>query len=158
MNTVWQDLRYGTRMLLKKPGFTVIAVITLALGIGANSAIFSVVYAVLLRPLPYHKPDNLVMLGRVRISDPIQFQYPFPLPAHYPTAPALYLDWRERQKVFEDLGAYEDAAISPYARFYLSGDDGPERLWGARITVNLCALLGVKAALGRTFLPEEEEP
>src|SRR5262245_14731420 len=105
MNTVWQDLRYGTRMLLKKPGFTMIAVITLALGIGANSAIFSVFYAVLLRPLPYHKPGSLVMLGRERISDPILFQFPFPPPALNLTAPAVYLDWRERQKVFEDLGA-----------------------------------------------------
>ena len=160
METIWQDLRYGARMLLKHPGFTCVAVLTLALGIGANTAIFSVVNAVLLRPLPYAEPDRLVMVGRVRFSQP----------SHSSTRPGVFLDWRARQNVFEDMAAYQDAEIERDARFYLSSSgvtsgaageaDGarPERIWGARMTANLCPLLGVKASLGRTFLPEEEQP
>ena len=152
MADLWQDLRFGVRVLLKTPGFTAVAVLTLALGIGANTAIFSVVNAVLLRPLPYRNPDRLAMVGRVRFSRPV----------HSPTRPAIFLDWRARQNVFEDLAAYQDGDTDQDARFFLSGGEGgqaaPERIWGARITANLCPLLGVKAALGRTFSPEEEQP
>jgi putative ABC transport system permease protein len=148
----WQDLRFGARMLLKTPGFTAVAVLTLALGIGANTAIFSVVNAVLLRPLPFREPDRLMMVGRVRFSRPV----------HSPTRPAIFLDWRARQDVFDDLAAYQDGDTDQDARFFFSGGtaggDTPERIWGARITANLCPLLGVTAALGRTFLPEEEQP
>jgi putative ABC transport system permease protein len=153
---LWQDLRYGARMLWKTPGFTAVAALTLALGIGVNTAIFSVVNTVLLRPLPYREPDRLVMVGRTRPSQP----------THYATKPGIFLDWRARQNVFEDMSAYQDAEIERDARFYLSGSGAgggtggaqPERIWGARITANLCPLLGVNAALGRTFLPEEEQP
>lgn len=148
MNALWQDLRYGARMLARKPGFTIAAVTTLALGIGANTAVFSVVRAVLLRPLPYRQPEQLVMLDLTRAGSA----------SHVPVSPAIFLDWRARQGVFADLAAYEDAAISNRPRFYLSDGSEPERIWGARITTNLCGILGVRAALGRTFLPDEEGP
>jgi putative ABC transport system permease protein len=152
VETLLQDLRYGVRVLLKHRGFTAASVLTLALGIGANTAIFSVINSVLLRPLPYHEPDRLMMVGRVRFSRPV----------HSPTRPAIYLDWRARQTVFEDVAAYQDGDTDTNARFFVSGNtvgaETPERIWGARITANLCGLLGVKAALGRTFLPEEDQP
>jgi predicted permease len=153
---LWQDLRFGMRMLLKTPCFTAVVVFTLALGIGANTAIFSIVNSVLLRPLPYRESERLVMVGRVRLAQS----------SHSATKPGIFLDWRSRQNVFEDMAAYQDADIERDARFYLSVDGAakdangaqPERIWGARITANLCPLLGVNAALGRTFLPEEEQP
>src|SRR5262249_41296702 len=148
MRALLQDLRYGARMLLKRPGFTLIAVVMLALGIGANTAIFSVVYSVMLRPLPYQHPDRLVMIWQQDTRNPYD----------YPTSPATFLDWRERNSVFEDVAAYEDAAISKRPRFFLTGGNEPERIRGARVSVNLFTLLGVRMALGRAFSTEEEQP
>src|SRR5262245_64800128 len=99
MQTIWQDLRYGSRMLLKRPGFTLIAVITLALGIGANTAIFSVVNGVLLRPLPFKEPDRLVMIRETWLPK-------FP---EFSVSPGNFLDWKRQNTVFERLVAFRGA-------------------------------------------------
>jgi putative ABC transport system permease protein len=150
MESLMQDLRFGARMLMKQPGFSLIAVLTLALGIGANTAIFSVVNAVRWRSLPYWQPEQLVMVWerstREKMSQPS------------PNAPALFLEWRERKDVFSDIAAYEDAEISRRSRFFLTGGTEPERIAGAYVSGNLFSLLGVKATLGRTITVEEEQP
>src|SRR5262245_21906192 len=140
---VFQDLRYGARMLLKHPGFTLIAILTLALGIGANTAIFSVVNAVMLRPLPYSEPERLVQVwvtnpGANRWGDWVS----------YPD----FLDWREHNTVFDEIGA-----CRPWP-FNLTGGDSPEALWGAYVSASLFTVLGVEPFLGRTFLAEEDQP
>ncbi|MGH9942506.1 MAG: ABC transporter permease, partial [Pyrinomonadaceae bacterium] len=139
---LWQDLRYGLRMLLKNPGFTVVAVIALALGIGANSAIFSVVNTILLRPLPYRDPDRLVMVW----EDNTKGGYPRDTPAA-----ANYVDWRDQNQVFEGMAAIADMS------FNLTGTGEPERIDGKRVSANLFPLLGVEPHLGRAFLPEEDQ-
>src|SRR5262245_19066286 len=146
MNTVWQDLRHGARMLLKSPNYTLIAVAMLALGIGANTAIFSVVSAVMLRPLPYREPDRLVMVWGADQKGNLST-----------TAPARYLDWRARNDVFTDISAIEDAEISNRPRFFMTGGDRPERVRGAMVSTNFFSVLGVEPRIGRSFLPEEEE-
>src|SRR5262245_26250940 len=140
---MFQDLRFGVRMLAKNPGFTAIAIFTLALGIGANTAIFSVVNAVLLRPLPYRKPDQLL---RVWGNNPRQGSQP--LTASLPD----YLDWRDRNQVFEQMAAFSFVGGSGN----LVGGDEPERVSGLRVSASLFPLLGVEASLGRAFLPEDE--
>ncbi|HEU0175754.1 MAG TPA: ABC transporter permease [Blastocatellia bacterium] len=150
LEELWQDLRYGARMMIKRPGFTAVAVVTLALGIGANTAIFSVAHAVMWRPLPYQRPEQLVMVWerstREKMAQPS------------PNEPALFLAWRENKEFFSDIAAYEDAAISHSSRFYLTGGNEPERIMGAYVSGNLFSLLGVNAALGRTFMIEDEQP
>ena len=141
MRTLWQDLRYGARILLKNPGVTAVAVITLALGIGANTAIFSVVNAVMLRPLPYKNPDRLVSLWAN-------------VPEHgrWRTTPANFFDWKKQNAVFEDMAAF-------YAsKWTLTGDGEPEQLMGSIVSAGYFAVVGAEAMLGRTFLPEEYEP
>jgi putative ABC transport system permease protein len=140
---IWQDLRYGLRMLVKNPGFTIVAVIALALGIGANSAIFSVVNTVLLRPLPYQEPDRLVMVW----EDATKQGFPRDTPA-----PANYVDWRDQNQVFEGMAAIADLS------FNLTGVGEPERIDGRRVSASLFPLLGVEPQLGRTFMPEEDQP
>jgi putative ABC transport system permease protein len=141
MNDLWQDLRFGARMLLKKPGFTLIAILTLALGIGANTAIFSVVYAVLLRPLPFDEPERLVkvwetryQLGRARNN----------------VSPADFFDWRAQNKAFEYMAAYD------VGDYNLTGSGEPERLRVARVSPDLFPLLRLQPNLGRAFTQEEE--
>ena len=143
METFWQDLKYGARMLAKSPGFTAVAILTLALGIGANTAVFSVINAMLLRPLPYKEPDRLVMVWSTAVSQGIPLSN---------TAPPDYRAWRDQNRAFEGMAAFD------YGSFNLSfpGQE-PERVQGARITASLFPLLGVKPGLGRTFLPEEEQ-
>jgi putative ABC transport system permease protein len=136
-----QDLRFGLRMLLKHKGFTAVAVLTLALGIGANTAIFSVVNAVLLRSLPFRDTERLVALWEAN-----------PQNKQNEVAAANFLDWREQNRVFEQL-----AALS-YASVALTGGDEPERLQAAVVTPSFFPTLGTQASLGRTFLPEEEKP
>ncbi|HEY0004368.1 MAG TPA: ABC transporter permease [Pyrinomonadaceae bacterium] len=143
LGDLWQDLRYGLRMLVKSPGFTIVAVIALALGIGANSAIFSVVNTVLLRPLPYKDPDRLVMVW----EDNTRHGYPRDTPAA-----ANYIDWREQNQVFEGMAAVADLSIN------LTGVGEPERIEGCRVSASLFPLLGVEPQLGRAFLPEEDAP
>jgi putative ABC transport system permease protein len=138
-----QDLRYGLRMLVKNPGFTIIAVITLALGIGANSAIFSVVNTVLLRPLPYKNPEELVMVW----EDASHMGFPRDTPAA-----ANYIDWRDQNQVFDDMAAMAQES------FNLTGVGEPERLDGRRVSGSLFSLLGVAPQLGRAFLAEEDQP
>src|ERR1044071_8169155 len=139
MDTLLQDLRYGVRMLMKRPAFTAVAVLTLALGIGANTAIFSVVNAVLLRPLPYRQPNRLVEIWE---TSPIKGW------TDAPAAPANFYDWEQQNDVFEGLANYSPSA----GNFALSGDAEPERVRGLSTSGNLFSLLGAEAALGRTFL------
>jgi len=143
MNSLLQDLRYGGRMLRRRPGFTVVAIVTLALGIGANTTIFSFVNGILLRSLPYPQPERLVLLDE--------------------TAPKLgmasmgvsfpnFLDWRERNRVFEDIATYTSSSVS------LSGSGEPEQLRGAAISQGLLEILRIAPILGRTFTAEEDRP
>jgi len=141
MQTLWQDLRYGARMLLKNPGVTVIAVITLALGIGANTAIFSVVDTVALRPLPYKNPDRLVSLWEN-----------VPQRGRWRVAPANFFDWKNQNSVFENMAAFGFGTLT------LTGDGEPEQLMGTRASAGYFAVVGVEPKLGRSFLPEEYEP
>jgi putative ABC transport system permease protein len=141
VQTIWQDLKYGIRMLIKHPGFTVVAVLTLALGIGANSAIFSVVNAVLLRPLQFREPEQLVKLWET-------------LPQQGLTGTASapnFLDWREQNQVFTELSAYETA------NFSLQGKDQPERILGVSATAGFFDVLSTPPQLGRTFLAGEDQ-
>jgi putative ABC transport system permease protein len=140
LEDLWQDLRYGARMLLKNPGFTLVAVVALALGIGANTAIFSVVNTVLIKPLPYYDPQRLVWVSEVmRHGDEIY-------------GAADYLHWREQSKTFDHLVAFAPGSI------YLTGRGDPEQLDSVRATANLFPALGVSPQLGRAFTPEEDRP
>jgi putative ABC transport system permease protein len=131
-------------MLLKRPGYTAIAIIALALGISANSAIFSVVNTLLLRPLPYQNPDRLVMVWE---------NYRKENNPHNAVAPANFVDWTEQNQVFEQMAAFT-APIS----FNFTGGDAPERVVGARVTAGFLPLLGVKPLQGRLFTEEEDRP
>src|SRR5262245_1309540 len=137
MQTLFQDLRYGARMLLKKPGFTLIAIITLALGIGANTAIFSLVNTALLRPLPVERPEQLVSLNNVSLNLPV---------ISYPN----YRDFRDRNNVFSGMLAYR------YTTLGLSNNGVNERVWGYLATGNYFEVLGVKPALGRFFTADDD--
>lgn len=140
MAKFYYDLRYAVRMLRKNPIFTSVAVLTLALGIGANTAIFSVVNAVVLRPLPYAEPDRLVMLWETMTGNDRRS-----------AAPGNFFDWRMQS------GAFQDMAATFYANFNLTSDGGPDRIDGATITSNLMTMLGARAQLGRTFQPDDDE-
>ncbi|HEX8144776.1 MAG TPA: ABC transporter permease [Pyrinomonadaceae bacterium] len=145
MRTVLQDVRYGFRMLAKRPGFTVVAVLALALGIGANTAIFSVVNAVLLRPLSFKEPERLVAVWETNAQAEGEAR------TRNEVALGNFLDWRAQNRVFEQLGALV------YASANLSGVAEPERVQGAVVTTNLFQLLGAQPLMGRAFLPEEEQ-
>ncbi len=143
MQTLIQVLRYALRMLRKHPGFTLIAVLTLALGIGANTAIFSLLDGVLLRPLPYQEPERLALIW----EDATKIGFPRDTPA-----PANYADWKAQNQTFEDMAALD------FRGFNLTGDGEPEKLNAFGVTSNFFPLLGVKPALGRNFLPAEDQP
>ena len=135
-----QDLRYAARTLRKSPGFTIVAALTLALGIGANTAIFSVVDAVILRPLPYPEPARLVELwGNVKRAKVERRA------ASYPD----YVDWRTQSRSFESMAAFDSGTM------ILTGGDEPERIPAEYVSQPYFDLLGMRPALGRTFLPEE---
>ena len=141
MGTFLQDLKYGLRMLAKNPGFTAVAVITLALGIGANSAIFSVVYRALLRPLPYQKPDRLLILAESRSQMDAEFA-----DASYPD----YLDWVSQVHTFESLAAFSGNNV------ILTASGSPETVFATRVTSNFFSTLGIKPKLGRDFVKGED--
>ncbi len=138
---VWQDLRYGARMLLKQPGFTLIAVLTLSLGIGANTAIFSVVNAVLLHPLAYKDPERLVVISHY---------YP-KLDLKSSVSAIGYTHYRDTNKSFENIAAFTDWPVN------LTSVGDPERLQGAAVTATFFPTLGVDVAQGRAFLPGEDQ-
>jgi putative ABC transport system permease protein len=142
LETLWQDLRFGARMLFKQPGFTAIAVLTLGLGIGANITIFSVVNAVLLRPLPYPDSDRLIFLWSAVPKQNIRERA---------SAYANVSEWRTQNQSFEDLAVFDPTAVT------LTGTAEPEGVMSVRASANLFPLLGVAPMLGRTFTADEEQ-
>jgi putative ABC transport system permease protein len=143
LDTLWRDLRYGVRMLARSPGFTAVAVLALALGIGANTAIFSAVHAVLLTPLPYHDPDRLVFVW----EDASHLGSP-----KDGAAPANYFDWKTQNQVFADMAA----VVWRTADF--TGDGPPEMVNGHDVLGNLFDVLGVRPLLGRTLTAADDAP
>src|SRR6266436_4474219 len=141
MHTLWQDLRYGARMLLKNPGITLVVILALTLGIGANTAIFSVVNAVLLRPLPFEQADRLVFLNETsKVMDEISISYP------------NFSDWRNQNHVFERVGVYNRNSYN------LTGAGEAERIITGQVSADLFAALRVNAAMGRVFTNDEDKP
>ena len=140
MQTIWQDLRYGLRLLVKSPGFTIVAVLTLALGIGANTAIFTVANALLLRPLPYANPQKLMMVYGTNIADRSQedvFSYPY------------FSRLRDHQHSFSGISAYASDD------FDMTGRGEPRQIFAGRVSWNFFDVLGVRPALGREFFASE---
>ncbi|MCI0339296.1 MAG: ABC transporter permease [Acidobacteria bacterium] len=139
METLWQDLKYGIRTILKKPAFTIVAIFTLAMGIGANTAIFSVINAVFLKPLPYKDADKLVVIWEKLIRvDQVEL------------SPDGFFAYKTRSRAFEQIAAGERM------NFNLTGDDEPVRLEAYAVTANLFSTLGLSPVLGRTFTEEED--
>jgi putative ABC transport system permease protein len=143
VHTIWQDIRYGARMLWKHRLATLVCAMALALGIGANTAMFSVAEAFLLHSVPFENPDRIVAMVNVRPQQNID---------RNAVAPATYLDWKTQVKSFEQMGAYEWDEVN------LTGNREPEKVQGFDVTANFFGLLGVQPKMGRTFLPEEEQP
>ena len=143
LESLLQDLRYGLRMLGKNPGFTAVAVLTLALGIGANTAVFSLINTILLRPLPYRTPSELAVVSETvpQMGGDLEVGM----------AAGEYLDYRDRNRSFVQTGAYEDAG------FNLTGEGNPLRIHAAAVTASAFQLLGVSPRLGRVFTAEEEQ-
>ena len=141
VSTFWQDIRYGARMLIKNPGVTIIVIIALALGIGANTAIFSVVNAVLLRPMPYDESERLVFLNeKSPVLDEMSISYP------------NFLDWREHNQTFEKMGVYNRASYN------LTGTGEAERIVTGQVSADLFSVLRVNALHGRVFTNDEDKP
>src|SRR5262245_23544241 len=141
MQTLWQDLRYGARMLLKKPGFTLIAIVSIALGIAANTAVFTAVNAILFKPMPVPEPDRLVALYTTEPNSrfPDGFSYPD------------YKDYRDHNEVFSDLFVHYGVSVSLKNR-----NDKAELIWGELVTGNYFTGLGVTPALGHVFTRDWE--
>ncbi|HMD96186.1 MAG TPA: ABC transporter permease [Terriglobia bacterium] len=140
MSTLLQDLKYGFRTLVKNPAFTAVAVIALALGIGANTAIFSVVNAVLLKPLPFRDPSRLMLLSEANPRQPrVSVAYP------------NYFDWKQQNHVFEEMTSFQQRD------FNLAGVNEPENIGGSAVSSNLLRTLGMKSLLGRDFRPDEDK-
>jgi putative ABC transport system permease protein len=143
MTLLLQDLRYAARVLLRKPGFTIVALLTLGLAIGANTAIFSVVNALMLRPLPFPEPHEIVQLERG-----------FPDGASPSVAVPKFLFWREHNTVFEHVATYDTLGSG----FNMTGDGTPERITGSRVSLDFFKVFSATPAAGRAFLPEEDLP
>src|SRR5215813_11378303 len=141
MNTLFQDLRYGVRILLKQPAVTLVAVVTLALGIGANTAIFSLVNGILLRPLPFREPDRLVRL--IQSSPRLGL-------ATWGVSQAGFAAYREQNRSFESIALYNSSGIN------LTGVGEPERLPLTIVTADFFKVFGVSPQLGRTFVEGED--
>lgn len=141
MGTLWQDIRYGFRMLSRNPGFSTVVVFVLALGIGANSAIFSVVNTVVLRPLSFPNPNRLVMI----------WETPSQGFSRHLVSHANYLDWREQNRVFEDMALFAECEGN-----LIDAEGEGSILRGVAVSSGFFPLLHVKAFLGRGFLPEED--
>jgi putative ABC transport system permease protein len=141
-----QDIRYGARLLRKSPGFTIVAVLTLALGIGANTAIFSVVYAALLRPLPYTQPNRLITLGEIRPQQELASSLSSNWAASYPD----FLDWAHQAKSFDAFVGFTGD------QFVLHGSGEPQVVFAAQASTNFLSTLGVRPLLGRDFAPGED--
>jgi putative ABC transport system permease protein len=144
MQTLWQDLRYGVRMLLKSKTFTIVAVFSLALGIGANTAIFSIVKSVLIQPLPFAQPDRLLQ-ARYLTKQSLPQEFLLNLINRRDL-----VDWRTRSRSFERIAAYRNATLT------LTGEEAPEFILGVSVTHELFPVLGIQPALGRYFLPEDD--
>src|SRR6266480_3642374 len=142
------DLKFALRQLAKSPGFTCVVVLTLALGIGANTAVFSVLNAVLLRPLPFHQPQNLVAVGEYDTREKAD-----PGTDINSISYLDYVDWRNQNKVFERIAVYTNQGVST-----LTDGNGALHVQGESVSADLFPLLGVQPTLGRTFLPNEDEP
>jgi predicted permease len=139
-----QDLKYGARVLRKSPGFTIVAIVVLALGIGANTAIFSVVNAVLLRPLPFGNPDRLVHVWHVPPPKS------FPGISRFSVSAANYIDWKAQNDVFQDMAIFSGSSMN------LTGGGKPEFVQAATVSADFFKVLGVQPMLGRTFVPGED--
>ena len=151
LDMLWQDLKFAARMLAGRPAFTAMAVLTLALGIGANTAIFSLVYGVLLKPLPFRSPDRLVQLWE---TNPLRNW------TDATASPANLLDWRQRNRVFDGIAFYPgmDDHTPMYSNGTLTGSNaGPERVQGVSVSTNFFRVLGVAPALGRDFDDTEQQ-
>jgi len=146
METIIQDIRYGFRLMVRRPTFTIIAVATLALGIGANTAIFSVVNAVLMRTLPYQEPERLVALWETSAQPGQEVN------DRNEVAMGNFLDWRAQVDAFDEIAALT------YSNVNLTGVAEPERIQGAVVTTNLFSTLGVQPAIGHAFVAEDEKP
>lgn len=144
MSNLLQDIRYGIRVLTKSPGFAIFAICALALGIAANTAIFSIADTILMRPLPYHDANRLVMVW----EDASTYGFPHDTPA-----PGNFADWKARNQVFADM-----AATSSDESYNFTGEGNPEELLGRNVTANLFSVLGVAPVLGRDFRSEEDVP
>src|SRR5688572_24513178 len=142
MMEILKDVQYGARSLLKRPGFTAVAVLTLVLGIGANTAIFSVVNAVLLRPLPYRDPGRLMQLWEGSVKTGRN-----EIPASYPN----FADWRDRNHVFEQVAAYADWS------FNLTGIGEPERIRSSIVSPAIFSVLGIQPLRGRVLVAGQDE-
>ena len=142
MNTLWQDIRYGARALAKNPGFTAVAVLTLALGIGANTAIFSIVQNLLLQPLPYPHPEQLVGIANTY----------FPQVPKGGLTPGDYFDWREQNTTLSEMGAYTKILQG----VNLSGDGEPQRIQAGYADSGFFPMLGIRPQAGRSFFPDED--
>jgi putative ABC transport system permease protein len=141
LDTLWRDIRYGGRAVIAQPGFSVVAIATLAIAIGANTAIFSFVDGALLKPLPYRDPDSIVMLWEKTPSGD-----------RNGISTLNFLDWKEQNTVFEHIAAVSGAP------FTLTGDGDPQQFAGRTVSASYFDLMGVEAALGRTFAPDEDQP
>src|SRR5262245_46103995 len=145
MDSLLKDLRYALRALLRRPGFTAVAVITLALGIGANTAIFSVVHGVLREPLPYPESDRLVALRQANLTSNVA-------QPDAQISPGNFLEWQRQSTTFSSLAAYRTVSYN------LTGDGNPERLLSGRVSSGLFKLLGAQPSWGRDFLAVEDHP
>jgi len=145
---LWQDTKYGARMLRKSPGLTLVAVLSLALGIGAISTIFSFVNGIMLRPLPYPHSERLVLLDETASRRCIES-----MGVSYPN----FLDWRERSHSFEDIACYDTSGFA-MAGSASTGSAEPEQIRGAFVNQGLFEILGVAPIMGRTFTADEDQP